>query len=335
MAGIFVNVNDDIQNLRKLKSEINEVKKALKGINVTVDFDIKKDLEAQLKSLTTQYDALASKISETEGKIMLSTQRINETTNKIIEAQNKIVGNATGQSMQQQAIASNNAETLSVQAQARAYDELKADIDSVLGSRSENIKRMVEEQTAIRMINAELKQMEKASGGSYSPSQLKRIEQLNNALFTHKAALAEVRQSLNNNAKIDNAAANSMTRLSQELERMKMAYRELTQEEQRSPFGQELLASINQVDAKLKEMDASIGNFQRNVGNYGASFNGLNVSVQQIVRELPSVSMGLNTFFLAISNNIPILTDEIKRAKIANEELKKSGGTGVDRKSVV
>lgn len=329
MAGIFVNVNDDIQNLRKLKNEINEVKKALKGINVTVDFDIKKDLEAQLKSLTTQYDALASKISETEGKIMLSTQRINDTTNKIIEAQNKLVAGVQGKGSQQQAITSNNAEVLSVQAQAKAYDELKADIDAVLGSRSENIKRMVEEQTAIRMINAELKQMEKVSGGSYSPAQLRRIEQLNNSLFTHKAALAEVRQALNNNAKIDNAAANSMSRLSQELGRMRMAYRELTIEEQKSPFGQELLASINQVDAKMKEMDASIGNYQRNVGNYGTSFNGLNVSVQQIVRELPAASMGLNTFFLAISNNIPILTDEIKRAKIANEELKKSGQTGV------
>ena len=55
---------------------------------------------------------------------------------------------------------------------------------------------------------------------------------------------------------------------------------------------------------------------------------GLICAVQQIVRELPAATMGLNMFFLAISNNLPILTDEIKRAKIANEELKKS-----DRKS--
>jgi hypothetical protein len=41
------------------------------------------------------------------------------------------------------------------------------------------------------------------------------------------------------------------------------------------------------------------------------------MSVQQIVRELPSAAMGLNMFFLAISNNLPILTDEIKRAKAA------------------
>ena len=327
MAGILVNVNDDIRNLQKLKAEIENVKKALKGVDVKVDINIKEGLEAQLRSLTEQYDALADKISETEGRIRISTERINDTTKKIVEAQSKLIASAQ-QGSQQPAL--QTGDTPSIQAQAKAYDDLKNEIDAVLGSRSENIKRMVEEQNAIRLINAELKKMEKASmGGNYSSAQLKRIEQLNNSLMTHKAALAEVRQVLNNNAKIDNAAADSMTRLSKELERMKMAYRELTLEEQNSPFGKELLASINQVDAKMKELDASIGNHQRNIGNYGNSFNGLNVSVQQIVRELPSAAMGLNTFFLAISNNIPILVDEIKRAKIANEELKRSGKDGI------
>lgn len=322
-----MNVNDDIRNLQKLKAEIENVKKALKGIDVKVDINIKEGLEAQLRSLTEQYDALADKISETEGRIRISTERINDTTKKIVEAQSKLIASAQ-QGSQQPAL--QTGDTPSIQAQAKAYDDLKNEIDAVLGSRSENIKRMVEEQNAIRLINAELKKMEKSSmGGHYSPAQIKRIEQLNSSLMTHKAALAEVRQVLSNNVKIDNAAADSMTRLSQELNRMKMAYRELTQEEQKSPFGEELLASINQLDAKMKELDASIGNHQRNIGNYGNSFNGLNVSVQQIVRELPSAAMGLNTFFLAISNNIPMLVDEINRARKANEGLAQSARTPV------
>ena len=132
-----------------------------------------------------------------------------------------------------------------------------------------------------------------------------------------------------NNVKMDNVAATSMNGLSQSLSRMRIAYRELTEEERNSPFGKELRTSINQADAKIKELDATIGNHQRNVGNYASGWNGLNMSVQQIVRELPAATMGLNMFFLAISNNLPILTDEIKRAKIANEELKKSGQKGV------
>ena len=40
---------------------------------------------------------------------------------------------------------------------------------------------------------------------------------------------------------------------------------------------------------------------------------------------MPSLAIGWNTFFLAISNNLPILADEIKKAKIQYEEFKKAG----------
>ncbi|WP_349996315.1 phage tail tape measure protein, partial [Phocaeicola dorei] len=95
--------------------------------------------------------------------------------------------------------------------------------------------------------------------------------------------------------------------------------------ERNSPFGKELLASINQADAKIKELDATIGNHQRNVGNYGKQWNGLSMSIQQVGRELPSLAYGPKVFFSAISNNLPILADEIKRARIEYDLLKKSG----------
>ena len=76
---------------------------------------------------------------------------------------------------------------------------------------------------------------------------------------------------------------------------------------------------------KIKQLDASIGNHQRNVGNYASGWNGLNMSIQQIGRELPSLAMGWNTFFLAISNNLPILSDELARARKEYNELKAAG----------
>ena len=334
MAGIITDISSDIQKLQQLRMEIENVKKALKQINVKVDIDIAKGMEAQLKSLMGQYDALVRKVSEAEGKIMVSTKRINDASEKIIKAQEQL-SKAAGMNPQfgsgNVKTTANNAETASVQAQAKAYDELAAEIDAVMGTRMQNIKRLIEEQNAIRLINEEIKNLTKYQSGnsSLTTAQQKRLEQLNNSLLTHKAALSEVRQTLMNNVKMDNVAATSMNGLSQSLSRMKIAYRELTEEERKSPFGKELLASINQADAKIKELDATIGNHQRNVGNYASGWNGLNMSVQQIVRELPAATMGLNMFFLAISNNLPILTDEIKRAKIANEELKKSGQKGV------
>ena len=73
----------------------------------------------------------------------------------------------------------------------------------------------------------------------------------------------------------------------------------------------ELGAEINAVNDQLKAMDALRGNYQRNVGNYTSALNGLNIATAQIVRELPAATVSANTFFLAISNNIPMLVDQI------------------------
>ena len=335
MAGIFANVDSDIQKLRKLKTEIENVKKALKQINVKVDIDIAKGIEAQLKSLMGQYDAFVRKVSEAEGKIMGATKRINEAAEKIVKAQEQL-SKAAGVSTQPGSggadAAGDGAETAGVKAQAKAYDELETEINRVLGTREQNIRKLIEENNAIKLNQRLIRQTEKdyaGSNGVVSEKGLRLLEIYNSNLLRHKAALSEVQQVLRNEEKLYNASENSMSRLSQELGRMRLAYRAMTDDAKSSPFGKELLASIEQADAKIKSLDASIGNHQRNVGNYASGWNGLGMSVQQIVRELPAATMGLNMFFLAISNNLPILTDEIKRAKIANEELKKSGQKGV------
>ena len=320
MAGIVVDASKDIKKLQELRKEIEAVKQSLKGINVNVNIDIAKGLEEQLKSLMEQYDALAQKVAKTEADIALSVKRINDASEKIIKAQEKIsqISGTSSNPISEKANNTesvNTSETASIQAQAKAYDNLRTEIDGILGTRAQNIKRMIEEQNIIRVINDELKKLSKLQGvGGLSTAQQKRLEQLNNSLLTHKIALAEVRQSLANNVKLDNAASSSMNGLSQSLSRMRNAYRELTEEERRSPFGKELLTSINQADAKIKALDATIGNHQRNVGDYSRAWNGLSVSIQNIGRELPSLAYGAKVFFSAISNNIGPLADEIKRA---------------------
>ena len=316
MAGIILDLNDDIQRLQELKREIQEVKQALTSINVKVDIDIAKGLEDRLKSLMGTYGDLVAKVSQAEASVKASASRMADATRKVTEAQEKASSSGGGKR--------DGAE--SVKEQAKAYEELAAEIDAVMGTREQNIKRMVEEQNAIRLIGKEIKTLQSSQSlGSLSKSEQARLESLNASLMAHKTALSELRQSLSNGFKLDNAAATSMNALSQSLGRMRMAYRELSEQERESPFGKELLASIQQADAKIKELDATIGNHQRNVGNYASGWNGLNMSVQQIVRELPSATMGLNMFFLAISNNLPVLTDEIKRAAEANKQMKAQG----------
>ena len=323
MAGIISNVDSDVQKLRKLKNEIENVKKALMGINIKVDIDIAKGLQSQLTSLLGQYDTLVDKIAAAERKIMLSTSRINKATEKIVQAQEQVskpvvIPTQSGNTSTQ----TNTAETASIQAQAKAYDDLRTEINGILGTREENVKRMIDEMNAIRLINVEIKKINKSQGdySSLSSTQQKRLEQLNNSLLTHKTALSEVRQALNNNAKLDNVAATSMNGLSQSLSRMRIAYRELTEEERNSPFGKELLASIQQADTKIKELDATIGNHQRNVGDYVKQWNGLQYQMQMVARELPNFAINPQIGIMSLTNNIPYLVDELNKAKKAYKE---------------
>lgn len=62
-----------------------------------------------------------------------------------------------------------------------------------------------------------------------------------------------------------------------------------------------------------------------NIGNYNSVWKGLNTSVQQLVRELPSAKYGLDIFFLAISNNIPMLLDAIKGMQAFNKQMVETG----------
>lgn len=83
----------------------------------------------------------------------------------------------------------------------------------------------------------------------------------------------------------------------------------------------DLSAQILAVNTQLKEMDAGTGNYQRNVGNYEGAVRGLNLAMAQVVRELPSLTMGADMFFLAISNNLPILADNIQAVREQNAKM--------------
>ncbi len=81
----------------------------------------------------------------------------------------------------------------------------------------------------------------------------------------------------------------------------------------------------NKLDLELKGLDATLGKHQRNVGNYSSAYNGLGHSINQLTREAPAFANSLNTGFMALSNNIPMLFDEINKLKTANVDLAKSG----------
>lgn len=83
--------------------------------------------------------------------------------------------------------------------------------------------------------------------------------------------------------------------------------------------------AAKELDNRLKTIDGAVGKYGRNVGNYASGWNGLANSVNQLTREAPAFANSLNTGFMALSNNIPILYDEINNLIIKNKELAASG----------
>lgn len=83
--------------------------------------------------------------------------------------------------------------------------------------------------------------------------------------------------------------------------------------------------NAKEMNAILLRVDQSVGQSQRNVGNYKSAFDGLGMSFTQIARELPSLAISAQQFVLAISNNLPMVQDEIRKARTEIAALRAEG----------
>lgn len=93
---------------------------------------------------------------------------------------------------------------------------------------------------------------------------------------------------------------------------------------------QKLEKQLDKLKSKMTQVSAtSMGPSATEIDAVTQKYNGLNLSIQQIARELPVAAMGPQMFFMAISNNLPIFADELARARKEYEALVASGQKGV------
>ena len=91
---------------------------------------------------------------------------------------------------------------------------------------------------------------------------------------------------------------------------------------------QALTGVVNQLTDELEKLKQAKkqNNATPIIGDDPApKMNNLKMSMAQIARELPAITMGPQMFFLAISNNIPLLQDALSSARKEFDNLKKSG----------
>ena len=297
MAGLKFSADIELDKIVKLRTEIKGLKADMMALAGKPNSgNTMKSLERQLDKATKELD-----------KYMKKYALMKKAYEEILKSDNtvKAVHEET------QALQSTNkwivANTQAVKEADAEIKKMKADFAALndtekVGDKGYNILRQVEQQVAVR----------------------KREEEAVRANI--KAQKEQIIQ--------NNSEEGSITQLRKQLSLMLNLYDNMGRIKRSGNSGKELLAQIRVIQTELNEAEQASGRFQRNVGNYSSAFNGLGMSIQQIARELPAATMGVNMFFLAISNNLPIFFDEVQKARKEYaayiEELKK-GNTEVQK----
>lgn len=95
------------------------------------------------------------------------------------------------------------------------------------------------------------------------------------------------------------------------------------------------MADIQALQGVIRQLKAELQGLEEQKKKTGSTplmgddpapkLNNVRMSMQQIARELPSLAMGPQMFFLAISNNIPMFTEALSSARQEYEALTKAG----------
>lgn len=309
MSALSFKINAETDKLKSFISMLEQLRRVL----------------ADIPDSTKDFDVINRKIGEMEARVEQSMRKIAQMERQAMDAAAKTaasatIGNTGGDS---------TAGAQAAKAETAAYHELIEELKAVNASKKENVILISQYEAQIKRLKSEIDSLNKAESQGMKLTQNQKSSRLEATLSIeeYKQAISRARKELVNQIKFEQVARGSIDEMSQALSRMRTVYRSLNESERTSGWGQNLLKNIESIDTKVKELDATMGVHTRNVGNYASGFNMLGFQIQQVARELPSLAYGPQIFFLAISNNLPMLADEIARAKKSVDELKKAGQT--------
>ena len=292
------------------------------------------DLVAQeaLDQLAALDDAMAETLEHYKGiatemakglKIPVEVQGDLEKVEKVYEQQMQRAGQATQQltqiQQQQAKVIADTTNTISRQlaeqeklnkAQREAYTEQQRGLDiakSVLGTHEQNV-------ALLARYNKEMKNLKDAY-----KNQAIGAEEYTRRELELKTAKQELQKILNNETKMMQAAEGSYQRLSLELERMKMAQKQLNEEQKNGAEGRALEKEIQALDAHLKDMAADMGEFQRNVGNYAIAGKSLRTELKELTMQMAQMLADgvdpTSEAFLQVAERAGTLKDAMEDAK--------------------
>lgn len=270
------------------------------------------DISRKIELLTKPLNTLADKITEVKVNLRGASEDL-KNVSQDAETASVLFQEASKK------ISMTAADFDSIRQTVKAFDTQASELNSRLSDNKEIISAL---RTSLKELSKEYKKGA-ISEEEYKSKRDATVSQLRTLTEQNKQYLAILR----NHTQVAIATTGSYNEMKASMLQLEKEYYNLSQAAREGAKGMDILNNIGKLNQQLKDIDAQMGNYQRNVGNYASGWNGLNVSIQQIARELPALSVSANTFFLAISNNLPIFIDELKKARVEYELLKKSGQT--------
>lgn len=268
---------ETIDQVKRLDSEINK----LYDDYAKTAMDMAKGLELKVKVIG-DIDKLQNMYVEKTTQAAEIAKKINAT----MAEQQQVLANTTNTIQRHLA-----EQERSNKAQREAYtdtEKFKALLEKVNGSYQDRIRRSVQLDDELK----EAKARESALNAEYKKGLIDkdRYVEVMTELRAETRALKQEQSDLNlhlkNEEREANSVENSYRNLSQRLELMRKAYRDMTDEEKEKPLGKEVEAAIQSLNAYLIDWDADMGVHQRNVGNYAIANSGLKKNYEELVGAL-------------------------------------------------
>ena len=210
---------------------------------------------------------------------------------------------------------------------------IRVEYKDLIKGMSESAKRIDTLNDRISELKSGLKGLraERKAGTIDEEAYNERVAQTTQELAANRAevkalqsAMRTYSREIQGNIKEEKNLEGAVNGLRASIRNLTAEYNALSAADRAGAIGNGLAERISKIQTQVSAAEQRLGNFRSNVGNYQSAFNGLNVAVSQIVRELPSAAMGADMFFLAISDNIPMLVDEINKLREFNKSSEQS-----------
>ena len=335
-------------SMDEVKAEINRILSERKELNIGVnkealESEVKEglsgggaeDVKVELKAYEDLQDAIENVVGTRERNIetlirlkaeLSGVQEDIKTLNKLSERREGLSAAETEKLNKRI-----NREFELKEAIAERVRIIKSDVREARAN-AETMEKMSATLTRLRTAYKKLNEAERRS--PFGRQMQQEIKKLDSTLKSLDADIGNFQRNVGNYTSAFDAfklSSGSIDEMTEALNRMKAAYRSMSEEERQSPMGVRMRQDIQLADAELKKLE----NTMKSGAGAVSGFNKLQWETNQLLRELPSLAYGPNIFFGAISNNLPMFFDAIEQAKKEYKEFVELQKQGIDTGRVV